>query len=787
MLRYRFYYPRSWHYVVISLATCLLPYLSAQAEEQLNSVRTQPPGSGNQPATLTVLAPKTKKTNSAAVTLDAAQIQQSGGSDFGNIMRYQPLVSGVGTQAGSGNGKSGFDRAGYTGYNIRGLEANRVGITIDGVSLPQATGRSYAGRAGVNTFGIGRDYLDPWLYRTVAIKPGASAVGETTTAIGGLVGFHSKSPDDFLYPGKSRYAGLKSDFNSADHDWHQGATLAVGDEIQRALLLVSRRDGQQTRNQSGATRAFPENWHSNALLASGIWQPNDQHKLTTIFNFYDKTSHSRFNNWDISGRQVLGNNYQQSETRRISLSVQDEYIPLNRWFDQMNSQLAWQKSQAHDNTFGPYSSTSYGRTFSDYNTTSLITQVAFTRSQGRHAFRYGMNASIARGQRPFNQTPLPISYLQISPSQADDRTLNAGAFFEDAITYQRADRLLTITPGLRFTWQSVTPEHLDKLATGTSLPEADVRKYYSGSTNAAELLPAVKADYQLTEHVMTYLKYQRGAQFTNASQLYGSWNMGANYAPGRNYALLGNTHLKNETSDNFEWGMHAETTGLTVAGSIFYNRYSHFIAYQRYTRTANPARFSQVPGNLSTIYQAENRDKAYIYGAELRSTAELGYWFNPLNGFSTTLALGYSKGKAKSSLADDRYQDLDSVAPMKAVLVLAYDAAEGEWGVALNTTLVKGKQAQETNRETVTNGSITTDSDSNYIPIAGYGLVDLNAYWQLARNLKLNVGIYNLTNRKYLDYLSSRQLTNTTNQDRNDIDLAIMPGRTAQIGLNLDF
>lgn len=787
MRKYQFiglYTPRYFGYMLVA---CLLPYNLVQAKVELIKPRSEPLRSNNQPQTLTVLAPKTKKLKLDEITLNAEQIQQAGGTNFGNIMRYQPLVSGVGSQAGAGSSKNSFDRGGYTGYNIRGLEANRVGITIDGMSLPQATGRSYAGRSGVNTFGIGRDYLDPWLYRTVSIKPGASDVTQTTTAMGGLVGFHSKSPDDYLHPGKNLYSGLQTDFNSENHAWHQGVTLAGGDETVRTLLVVSRRDGQQTRNHSSSTPAFPENWHSNALLASGIWQPNDQHKWTTIFNLYDKNSHGDFNSWDTSGSKVIGSNQQQSETRRLGFSVQDEYTPLNRWFDRISSQLAWQKTQAHDNTYGPYSSTRYGRTFSDYNTESLAAKIELTHMQGHHAIRYGLNGSVTRSQRPFNQIPLPISYLQISPPQADDKTLNVGAFIEDAITYKLSDHLFTITPGLRFAWQKVTPFHLDKLATGSSLSENAVNNYYSAATRDAELLPAIKAEYQLTDNLVTYLKYNRGAQFTNASQLYGTWNMGANYAPGRNYALLGNTNLKSETSNNFEWGINAESDGLTVVGSIFYNQYNHFIGYQRYTRTANPDKFTQVPSNLSTIYRAENRDKAYIYGTELRTTAKLGYWLKPLDGISSSLALGYSEGKARSSLAGDRYQDLDSVAPVKAVLALAYDDPTGIWGAALTTTFVKGKQASETNRETVTTGNVTTANDSKYIHAGGYGLVDLSAYLQLTRNIKLTGGIYNLTNRKYLDYLSSRQLTRTSAQERNDIELAIMPGRTAQIGLNLDF
>lgn len=45
----------------------------------------------------------------------------------------------------------------------------------------------------------------------------------------------------------------------------------------------------------------------------------------------------------------------------------------------------------------------------------------------------------------------------------------------------------------------------------------------------------------------------RGA-VPNASQLYGSRNLGSSYAGSQRYALIGNTDLKTETSDNLEWG-----------------------------------------------------------------------------------------------------------------------------------------------------------------------------------------------------------------------------------------
>ncbi|MCJ4562589.1 hypothetical protein LNV54_20190, partial [Klebsiella pneumoniae] len=40
---------------------------------------------------------------------------------------------------------------------------------------------------------------------------------------------------------------------------------------------------------------------------------------------------------------------------------------------------------------------------------------------------------------------------------------------------------------------------------------------------------------------------------------------------------------------------------------------------------------------------------------------------------------------------------------------------------------------------------------------------------------------------KYWDYLSSRNIETGTNQDANDKALAVMPGRTWQLGVNVDF
>ncbi len=124
-------------------------------------------------------------------------------------------------------------------------------LMLTGIPQPDATGRSYVSRAGLNTFGIGRDYIDPYMYGSVDIQSGATSTDNANTSIGGNVSFKPKSADDYLRQGKETYFGYQSDYDSADRSWHNGITGAAGDDTLRGIFVYSRRDGQQTRNNSG--------------------------------------------------------------------------------------------------------------------------------------------------------------------------------------------------------------------------------------------------------------------------------------------------------------------------------------------------------------------------------------------------------------------------------------------------------------------------------------------------------------------------------------------------------
>jgi len=736
---------------------------------------------------MTVISPRVPLQAGSKTSVTVEQMQRNGTTDFGSVMRYQPLISATGVSGVSSAGKSGFDRSGYTGFNIRGLESNRVGLDVDGSPLPDATGRSYVSRAGLNTFGIGRDYIDPYMYGRVDIQAGASAVEQSNTSIGGTVSFRNKSADDYLRPGKESYFGYQSDYDSSNRGWHNGITAAAGDSTLRGVVVISRRDGQETRNNSGTVDAYPANWHSTAVMMSGIWQPNDEHKFTATLDDYHKTNHTHYDTW--SNDSIIGDTHQQSDTRRWGIALGDEYTPDNGWVDSLTTRLDYQHTEAHDTSLIP-STSSQSIVYSDYNVETWGLDTRVTKTLGRHDLSAGLNARMTDSERPFRQSPAPSVYSVIMQPQADSRTYILGGYLQDKINFDVEGSKFAVIPAVRLAYQNTRPQNLSSLTTGsTVLTESELETLYGKANSDSQVLPSLTLQYELTPSLLTYVQYKRGAQFPNASQLYGSWNLGSSYAGTAQYALIGNTDLETETSNNVEWGLKGNVTeGVNFSAAMFYNSYKNFIANTRYTRSGNPEKFTNVPSNIYTVYQAENRDKAYIWGGEMSTKVNVGTWFNALNGLSTTLAVGYSEGKSKSSYSGDSYVDLDSVAPMKAVVGMAWDDPAQRYGAAVTATFVKGKKAESTSRESYSNtGTALASGSDDYTRIPGYGMVDMTAYWRVAKNMKLSGGIYNLTDRKYWDYLSSRQLTSTSTQDAYEQALAVMPGRTFQLGVNVDF
>ena len=68
-------------------------------------------------------------------------------------------------------------------------------------------------------------------------------------------------------------------------------------------------------------------------------------------------------------------------------------------------------------------------------------------------------------------------------------------------------------------------------------------------------------------------------------------------------------------------------------------------------------------------------------------------------------------------------------------------------------------------------------------------MFDLGGYWQISKNVRLSGGIANITDKRYWDYASARnlQVSPASARDARDIELLTNPGRTYSLALSVAY
>lgn len=730
-----------------------------------------------------VTADAVRQQAGTSTVLTQEDLERTGATGIADVIRYQPLVEAPGTVQGATRGASRYDRGGTTGYNIRGVEGNRVGLDVDGIEMPDAVGRSpFTNRAQDGTFGMGRDFIDPELYGTVDIQSGTTSARRSAGGIGGAVSFQSKSPEDYLRDGKPFHAAARLGYHQASSAWSEGATLAGQSGPLAVLLSYSRRDGKETRNNSDAVSSYPDDWHSDALLFKSAVRLDPAHRLELAADLYRKRSRSTFENWNGTATEVNGLSDQDARTRRNTVYASHLWTPgAGAWLDRLDTRVFVQTTEMHDVTDTVFTAGGApARDLSRNHTRQTGLSSVADKRIGRHQLTFGLNYSVADNEHPFESTDAPATGAQPFP---DTRTQRLGAFVEDSIEFQVGGKRLAVVPGLRV--DRIAPEVRNTGRFANRLTQDELEALYGDVPATTIVSPSLAVLYDIQPALTAYAQWKRGGRAPTNAERFGYWNAG-----GATYALLGDRDLKKETSNAFELGLKgAPVDGVSFRGAVFLTRYKDFISYTRYTRPNDPERFVGVPDRLNILYQATNRDDASIYGTEFSMRLDHGTWTPAARGVYTTWAVGISKGSSKSDYAGDRKVDLDSVQPAKAIVGIGYDAPDKRWGLNLTGTFVRGKQAQATNRQSFSNnpGVDLTDSTVTLFDVPGYARFDLVGYWRIGKNVRVGGGIYNLTDKRYWAYASTRSLQPDSAQDQRQIALSTAPGRSFAVNLHVDF
>ena len=700
----------------------------------------------------------------------ADDLERRNVTEMGGIVRYLPLITAPAAASGSG---SVWDGSGNTGYNIRGLEGNRVSLELDGIALPDAAPKPDGNT--LNAFATGRDYFDPETFREVRIDSGTTAASGANPGLGGGVAFITKSPEDYLGEGQDHYVAYKYGRATADRSNAHTLTGAarMGDKLQ-GLAVYVHRDGEQTDSR-GTTPPNPDDWHSNALLSKLVWTLPGEQKLDLTVDMFERKNkrdlRSKVSTYYPTGVQ------QDSTTRRTRVSLgHDVALKDFALFDRLTSKVYLQNAKTDDKTQGVYTFGSPARRAIDTsfkNDSIGLTSEAFKQLNADNALLYGVQLEQLKTRRPWREDRRIIATGQHQITNknrmADMDTTKLALYVRDDLSFDLAGKKALLTPGLRADYRKDEPKNLQRYAIGVPGAAKEVRKqsdtYFTPSLSlSVEVLPQMNA----------YATVTRGTRLPTAAERTGTYDSISYTGTGKGYAVLGNANLRKETSQAYELGLKGDVVkGLSMHASVYQTEYKNMIEYVM--QEDDPVNYPTITQGL---FRPENIGNARTWGAELTLRAELGAWAPAMQGYHVDLATGVAKGRSFNTLTGDS-GGLASVAPAKTALTFGYDHANELFGLALTAVHAGEKQAPN---------DLLTGTTAPRFTVPSYTIFDLSTYWNVHKNAKIVVGVYNLTDRKYWDYAAARSLSaGTTAASRAEIERYAKPGRNVAANLSVNF
>ncbi|MCG8907847.1 TonB-dependent receptor [Pseudomonas sp. DP-17] len=659
------------------------------------------------------------------------------------LVRDMPGVS-VG---GTGN------RAGITGYNIRGIDGDRVLTQVDGVEIPN----SFFNGPYAQTE---RNYVDPEIIKRVEILRGPASALYGSNAIGGAVSYFTLDPDDIIKDGQDVGARLKTGYSSADDSWLTSATVAGRHDDFDGLLHLSQRNGHETESYGSTggtglsrTEANPEDVRTTNVLAKLGWNYAEGSRFGLVYEKYkddvDTDQKSAYGGPYFNGAPTIpdsvlpGGMYQwrtgNDTITRERYGLEHQMLLDSAVADHLkwtfNYQIA-KTDQSTDEFYYPITRQVLRTRETQYKERQWVLDLqmdkAFALGDTDHLLTYGttLKRQKVTGYREGDATCLAVSRTCTTvggpSSVASDRLARSSDFPDPTIdTYAlfAQDEIRwndwTFLPGLRYDHTRLKPHITEEfLRTVDQSGEGDVS---SESKSWHQLSPKLGVTYAFNDNYLWYGQYAQGFRTPTAKALYGRFDN-----PTSGYRVEPNPDLDPERSQSYETGLRGNFEEGSFDVAVFYNKYRDFINEDAIT-----------PGYDEPTFTSNNIKHAIIKGVEVKGRLELGPFGAP-QGLYTKGSVAYAYGRNK-----DTGEPINSVNPLTGVFGLGYDEQAGRYGALLDWTLVKRKDRVDDSQFNAPDGT------SSQFKTPGFGILDLTGYYKLTDDLTLNAGLYNLTDKKY--------------------------------------
>lgn len=713
--------------------------------------------------TLIVTATRSEKTVSEVANtvsvIEEERIEYEIARNIADLVRFEPGVS------VSGSGRFGLD-----GFNIRGIDGDRVLTLIDGV--PTSDEFSFGPFLSSR-----RDFVDISGLSSVEIVrgPGSSIYG--SNAIGGVVNFITKDPVDYL-DGK-RFAGsAKVGFNSIDGSVNTTLQGAFGNETLSGFIAATVRDGSETESfftnsEVGENQASqnPQEFDNKNIYAKIIFEPNDHHRLSLTAERFDgetETNVTSAAGTFVRGVLVnseLGNDERNRERFSLDYTFSSDDSLL---FDSVNLLAYLQDSDAVQRTlservaFGQIQERTRDSYYQQENQGLRLQFNKRVESSGvSHEVVYGVDYDVSdvetlrEGGTVVQETGAPVFEFLPFPTRdfPNSEYKSFGAFIQYEVSLLN-DKLHLI-PALRYDNFKLNPS-ADEIFFSGNPGQAEPVGY--DESQVSEKLGLI---YDFNEQWSLYAQYAEGFRAPPLNAV----NVGFTNLIG-GYTTLSNPSLRPESGETYELGLRRVSDAGSIEFTVYQNNYDNFI------EELSVVGFNFVTGLLE--FQAVNLEETQIDGFEFKASYDLGALSTVFDGIQVRAAYAHADGKNEIN-----GEPLNSIDPNQFVLGVKYGQQEDRWSVEAIVTATERKKSSDIDAASL-NGN-----DAFETP--GYAIMDLIGHVNVSDNLTVNWGIYNVTDKKYFQWSQEFIQDFSLAGGEGDLGRLTQAGRNYAITMKYDF
>jgi hemoglobin/transferrin/lactoferrin receptor protein len=675
--------------------------------------------------------------------LDAAQVQ-----DIRDLVRELPntSVKRAPTRFGGVVGSTGRD--GNAGFNIRGLEGNRVLLTVDDIRVPRELVSGVFGSAS-----FGRDYYDLGLISRVEILRGANSALYGSDGLAGMVAMFTADPADLIKQGQSVGGRVRLSLDGEDKGKRLGLTLAgqanetlswLG-SVQLGRSHELDNQGENTSPDLNRTAPNPQDDRQTALMGKLVITPGGGQKHVLTLEHVDKSSDVEV----LTGRTAatamssgVADLDGTSDMRRSRLSWDGRFPLSTPWADRLRAMVGLQSSASREvsaeyQRLGADQPTRVRDVRYEEDTLQAVLQAEKLMRMGDWSQKlvYGVDLTRSRldnlvsGVRPPSGETYPLRRF---PETVED---TAALFVQSEWVSDR----WSVIPALRYDRVS-----LDAKASA-------LYPLSPTSLSAQALTPKLGAIWRGSEQWSLFGNLAAGFKAPSPLQLNNYFeNLSSPYY---GYRAIPNPELKPEKSRTLELGARGQGDRLGWEAVVFNGRYKDFIED---LVTVGGAGTNADP----TLYQSVNRQRVSLRGFELKGS----YRISPQN----TVRLAYGQTRGTDTATD---LPLNSVNPAK--LVLGVDHRAGAWKLGASLTHAMKKSTKD----------IDFSGSADQFATPAWTTLDLNASWQIRPGLKLSGAVRNLTDKKHWEWTNVRGVA----ANSTVLDAYTAPGRSVALALVADF